>query len=338
MAVDTRNKRKLIVASVAGVGIFLALVWYASPATIWATVKGANFQLIGAAWAVSLFTTVIRTARFSMFVPIGDKLLRAYAVFSLSRFINMSMPFRTGDIAMLAVLKKAQMTRTIAHLLPVWFVLRISDALALAVWFCGAVIFSTLGREYLPLGVALIIVAVCALFFMQHAVAFIPDRLLRNTDNWLIGRLSAVIEGVRESEGVAKRILASLGGLMIWGSLIGSAVLTQMAFGTPLGIEAAFLAAVFAASFSVIPVNAPLAVGTGEIMWAGAMVLVGLPLEVAIPLAISVRLSALAVMLIEATFGGVLLIGLASRAGADMNDTEELLSEGKQGAAYEYTK
>jgi hypothetical protein len=73
-------------------------------------------------------------------------------------------------------------------------------------------------------------------------------------------------------------------------------------------------------------------------MWAGAMVLVGLPLEVAIPLAISVRLSTLAVMVIEGSVGSVLLISLASRTGAEINNAEEFVSEGKKGAAYEYTK
>lgn len=314
--------RKLIVASVAGVAILATLIWYASPSTIWATIRGANFQLILAAWTMSLLTTAVRTARFSIFVPIGDKLLRAYAVFSLSRFVNMSMPFRTGDIAMLAILKKARMTRTIAHLLPIWFLLRVSDALALAVWFCGAVIFSTLGREYLPVGVALIIGATCALFFMQHALVLVPDRLLSDKDNWVVNRLAAVIEGVRESEGVAKRIMASLGGLLIWGFLIGSAVLTQIAFDTPLSLEMAFLAAVFAAAFSIIPINAPLAVGTGEIIWVGAMMIAGLPLETAIPLAISIRVSTVSVLIIEGVLGGGILLGLSS--SSRIGDTEKL--------------
>ena len=324
MEVNTRNVRKLVVASFAGVAILAVLIWYASPSTIWATLKGANFQLILAAWAMSLFTTVVRTARFSLFVPIGDKLIRAYAVFSLSRFVNMSMPFRTGDIAMLVILKKAQMTRTIAHLLPVWLVLRLSDALALAVWFCGAVIFSTLGREYLPVGVTLIVVAICGLFFIQHALGLIPDRMLRDRDNWVFNRLAAVIEGVRESEGVAKRILASVGGLIIWGLLIGSAVVTQIAFDTPLKLEMAFLAAVFAAAFSIIPINAPLAVGTGEVIWTGAMMIAGLPLEAAIPLAISIRVSTVSVMLIEGTLGGGLLLSMSANGRVTDGDVTEM--------------
>jgi uncharacterized membrane protein YbhN (UPF0104 family) len=159
---------------------------------------------------------------------------------------------------------------------------------------------------------------------MQHAIAFVPDRLLRNTDNWFVGRLAAVIEGMRESGGVGKRILATAAGLIIWGLLIGSAVLTQIAFGTPLDIETAFLAAVFAAAFSIIPINAPLAVGTGEIIWTAAMVIVGLPLETAIPLAISVRVSTVSVMIIEGALGGGLLLSMSAASRAAAAETTEI--------------
>lgn len=305
-----------------GVLLFAALVWYASPGKILAMFKTADYRLILTAWAVRILATVVRTARFSLFVRIRGNVFRAFAVFSFGRLLNMALPFRTGDFAMLAVLKRAQFAPTIAHLLPVWLLLRVTDALALAVWFSAAVALSTFGRQYLPAGITVIVIALCTLFFLHYAIHLVPRRFLENRSNWLVGRLAAIVDGVRASEGTVKRILASLAGLLIWGLLVLSAVLAQLAFFTPLDLQSAVLAAVFVYAFSVIPVNAPLGVGTGEVMWSAAMVLVGVPLETAVPLAIGVRISMLAMLIIEGALGGLLLSWLQRASEPAVGDAK----------------
>jgi uncharacterized membrane protein YbhN (UPF0104 family) len=308
MGAETGNKRKIFVTSLIGILLLAFLIWYASPSKVFETLKGADFRLIVAAWVTTIIATIARTIRFAIFVHIRRMLLRTYAVFSVARLLNLALPFRTGDLAMLALLKRVGLARSIAHLLPVWLLLRTTDALALATWFCGAVALSTIGREYLPAGISIVIIAFFALFLMHYAVDLVPRKMLQKPDNWFALRFAAVAEGVRSAEGTSKRVFAILTGLLIWGLLLGSATLSQMAFSTPLDMRSALLAATLVFSFSILPIHAPPGVGTGEVMWSTAMVLVGVPLEDAVPIAIGVRMSALAILFIEAATGGFLML------------------------------
>jgi uncharacterized membrane protein YbhN (UPF0104 family) len=112
--------------------------------------------------------------------------------------------------------------------------------------------------------------------------------------------------------------------LLLWASLLLAMVASQFALNTPLTLSDAGVAAVIVLSASVLPIHAPLGIGTGDAVWAVVMTLFGVPGPQAVAMAVGIRLLTLTAIAIEALVGvwlvrqeGFSLKTLLARASAD---------------------
>lgn len=287
----------------AGASILGFMVWYVSPAELYAVVARGNVSLILIACLISLSSTLLRTYRFLLFFPTGENFARAYSVFSLSRFLNLAFPFRTGDVAVLAILKKNRLSPSIAETAPVWMVLKVSDALAITIWFSAIVGMSAFADRYFAFGAIAVVGALGLMVGLQFAPSLLSKRSSVPPTGWLGSRLAAVLDGFAHMGGSLQKFQAIGLSLIIWGMLISTSVLMQIAFSTPLSIGNAALATALVLAASLLPVHTPLGIGTGEAVWVAVLVMIGLPLKEALPLALALRFASLGILFLEALIG-----------------------------------
>ncbi len=287
----------------AGVSVLGFMVWYVSPAKLFAVLAEGNLTLIVVACAVSLSSTLLRTYRYLVFFSAGQHFARAYSIFSLSRFLNLAFPFRTGDLAILAILKKNRLSPSIAETAPVWMVLKVADALAITIWFSVIVGMSALSERYLAFGALAVVGALGLMVVLQFAPSLLAGQRRSPSTGWIGSRLGALLDGVEHMGGTLQKFQAIGLSLIIWGMLISTSVLMQTAFSTPLSIGETALATALVLAVSLLPVHTPLGIGTGEAIWVAVMVMIGMPLEEALPLALAIRLASLGVLFLEAMVG-----------------------------------
>ncbi|MEM7502620.1 MAG: lysylphosphatidylglycerol synthase transmembrane domain-containing protein [Pseudomonadota bacterium] len=287
----------------AGASVLGLMVWFVPPGQLFAVLATGNGSLIAVACAVSLSSTLLRTYRYLVFFSADDRFARAYSVFSLSRFLNLAFPFRTGDLAVLAILKRNRLSPSIAETAPVWMVLKAADALAITIWFSVIVGMSAFAERYFAFGAVAVIGALGLMVGLQFAPSLLSGRRRARAGGWVGSRLEALLDGLEHMGGTVQKFQAIGLSLIIWGMLISTSVLMQTAFSTPLSTGDAALVTVLVLAVSLLPVHAPLGIGTGEAIWVAVMVMIGVPLEEALPLAIAIRLASLGVLFLEALVG-----------------------------------
>jgi uncharacterized membrane protein YbhN (UPF0104 family) len=288
-------------ATLVGISALGVLIWYASPARLLEVLRQTRPDFVALSWGITFLATAFRTWRYALFLPVSGKVRVAYGVFSLSRLLNLTLPFRTGEIVVLALLKRTGLAPTIAESIPVWAALRIGDVVALSAWFCVIAGIGVLGHQYEVIGWTALGLALGAL-----AVLFFGARWLRldvRLDGWIGGRVSAVVAGFKFL-GAARRQVGALGlSLLLWATLLLSMVVAQFALNTPLAATDMAVVAVIALSASVLPINAPLGIGTGDAVWAVVLALFGVPGPQAIAIALGIRLILLSAVSLEALVG-----------------------------------
>jgi hypothetical protein len=137
--------------------------------------RQTRLEYVALSWGITFLATAFRTWRYGLFLPLSGKVRVAYGVFSISRLLNLALPFRTGELVVLALLKRTALAPSIAESLPVWAVLRIGDIAALAAWFCLLVGISVLGREYEVVGwtaLAIALASIALLYYGPRLVRF----------------------------------------------------------------------------------------------------------------------------------------------------------------------
>jgi hypothetical protein len=301
MHAASRRSLRLWLATLVGLGALVVLIWYASPVRIWEVLRQTKPDFVLLSWGIGFLATSFRTWRYGLFIPISHKLRLAYGVFSISRLLNIALPFRSGEIVVLALLKKTGLAPTIAESLPVWAVLRIGDFAALSAWFCAIAGISVLGRQYRMVGWTALALALASIALIYIAPRWV--RLDFRFGGWIGDRLRAVAGGFKLLS-TARHQAGALGlSLLLWASLLLAMVASQYALNTPLTLSDASVAAVIVLSASILPINAPLGIGTGDAVWAVVMTLFGIPGPQAVAMALGIRLLMLTAIAIEALVG-----------------------------------
>ena len=302
-----RRNTRYWIALVVGVGLFSGLLWYVSPRELWKLIEKVDITFVLLALAVKLVGTIIRTLQFGLFSPKFGRFLTAYGVISLTRLLTIALPFRAGEIVLLTLLKKTKLFPTIAGAIPIWLVIRIGDVIALAALFSVLIGLSPLGQDYGFVGYMALGGAAFALAMMHMAPRLLPADLKMPGNDWVSGRLSTLIDGLRHVRSTNRK-MASVGfGILIWSCLIGMAVSAQAAFNSPFGIWDCALIATFTLGVSMLPINAPMGLGTGETIWATVMVIFGLSLQEAVTLALGIRIVFLAIACFEGIMGFLII-------------------------------
>lgn len=309
-----RIRPAFVVASLVGITLFSAMIWYVSPRGVLDVLGNVNWHYLALAWAVTLIATVFRTLRYALFMPVSHSPLLAYSVFSLSRLINVALPFRTGELATLAVLKRAKLAPAIATTVPSWFVIRVTDVFAVSMWFLLITGTALGNNNYIVVGVLALFVSAAFLLLLQNAHMLVPTSWIGREGNWLSGRIAAVIGGLSHIRSLKKKLLAVGLSLLIWAVLIASLILTQYAFLTPLVPTEAALVSILVMGITLLPVNAPMGIGTGDALWSSVLVFVGLPIHEAVPLALGIRFAIISITVLEGAIGFLLFRSLTQKS------------------------
>ncbi|MCP4326898.1 MAG: flippase-like domain-containing protein [Alphaproteobacteria bacterium] len=309
-----RKWRRAAVLLVVGVAI---LVWLLSQITLadfrnaWARVDWAVLAL---GISFSLSATLVRALRFAVLFESRGNLIRLYGVFAQWRLVNMVLPFKIGEVAALVMLKKYGFAGSIAEAAPTWIVVRVFDLLAILAWFgavlliAGQEMLREVGMEETP--VILAIAAVLAglgLVFAYGLTALGPFG--HDNTSWLAQRARAFRDGVHRINNTRRIAACGILSMLLWGIAIAVPTILQFAFEVPLAALDCLLISLIVLVASMLPVHAPLSLGTGDLIWAGALMLFGLPETEAIVLAISIRLSLIALICLEGGIGTMILLG-----------------------------
>jgi hypothetical protein len=304
---DRRSNSGFWIALIIGIALFGGLLWYVTPAELWRLIQQVDFTFVVLALTVKLGGTVIRTLQFGLFSDISGRFLSTYGIFSLTRLLTIALPFRAGEVILLTLLKRAKLSPTIAGTIPIWVVLRVCDLIALAALFSLFIGLSDVAKEYSSVGYLALGGAALALALLHIGPRFLPVDYEFPGNRWVSGRLNALVDGLRHIQS-GYRKMASVGlAVLIWASLIGMAVAAQLAMMSPFSLWDCALIAAFVLSIAILPINAPLGLGTGETIWATILVIFGLPLQEAVTLALGIRIVILSISCLEGAIGFIIV-------------------------------
>jgi hypothetical protein len=116
---------------------------------------------------------------------------------------------------------------------------------------------------------------------------------------WIRDRLEAFESGMGRAVDRRALTLASVSSASIWLMMVVFATLPQFAFNTPLGLLEAILVSVVVLAFSVLPVHAPLHLGTGDGAWVVALTVAGMNAPQAIAMALAMRFVFMFVVILD---------------------------------------
>ena len=263
-----------------GVVIAVALVGMARPATIAARVAGAQPRGVALAFSAAVLVFLLRGMRLAVVTGARLPLPRAVAVGGVASAAVSLLPLRTGDLALIPLLRAAGVPGTIRGI-SLLVSLRLLDLAGLLVWVLVAAL--ALGGRYgwavLPLVAVPLLVAT--------AVGLALRWLRRMARRWRragglrrrsLGQLLQVRRELREAVRSPFRAGgALLLSISIWGGIWVLTTALVRAMGLAWPASAVLLGVVGASLGAALPLNAFGNFGTLEAGWTAALAALGVP-------------------------------------------------------------
>lgn len=298
----TKKILKLFILA-AGIALFIALFKKTSFTDLKNVFMSTNICFLLIAIITGMASTVFKALRFSCVFPTDGRQIDLYASFAFIRVLNLTFPFKSGELVALGFLKQKKLSPSISETAPAWLCLRVGDVLAIGVWFVVSCYTSTLiaGFDFDPwrvsgtLGIVLALVIVAA--GLASRVQNQPKWL--SQDSWITGRLRALSDGLTHIKTPRLYVRIVWWSLVIWAFLIISTTYAQMAFGSSLSFHNCLFISVIVLAVGVLPVHAPMGLGTEDAVWTGLMVLAGIETHHAIAIALNIRLFILMLVLMD---------------------------------------
>lgn len=322
---QARHQLRTWMMLVIGIVLFSVLLSHISLRELATILSRADVRYLCAAIFAGLAATVFRTIRYGRFFPVQGRWLKLYGAFAFIRLINFVLPFRSGEVVSLGMLKQHQLSPSIAETAPVWLLLRVTDVVALSIWVAIVLgILSFPGRfdekvqwagwVLMVISVGLVVAMVCLPLWASRLRA-------KASYSWLSQRLCAFKVGLDRVCGIRVFLRTMFLAVLIWGAIVMVSIFAQLTFDTPLNLEDSLLASVAVLAISLLPIHAPLAIGTIDAAWVGVMTMLGVDPPLAIGLAIGVRLVIVSLMIIDGLLGFFLLLVHANRSSASRGRT-----------------
>ena len=299
---------KFWIPALIGLLIFFIFASHASISEVKGMMEAAEFWYLVPALVLAFAGTSLRAIRFYLFVPSPGREIDLYAAFALIRSANYILPFRSGELVALYLLKRWRFAPTMGELSPTWILFRICDLSGLIILFAVAFAASQkLAQQYeasIEVLVAATGVGILLVGLFPFLARIAAERLehLRGPGR-LIGLLRSTALGLNRVQSYRETSLA-----LIVAILISSANAAIMVCGLKLaGVaiswsEAAFIS-ITVMAINLLPIRAPLGLGTGEAIWAGVLLLFGFGAGSAIAAAVGVRLVLMSVILVDGVIG-----------------------------------
>jgi uncharacterized membrane protein YbhN (UPF0104 family) len=292
---------------VVGLILFAVLMAQVSWAEFGRVLSRVEYIYVAVALVLGLITNMFRVLRFNYLYPVQGRWLDAYSVFALYRFINYVLPFHSGELVALGMLKQRKLVSTVAETSAGWFLMRVCDlvALLLLVTVVGAMNFSTVVADPNFTWVYITIALIAGTLFL--AIPLGGKFLLRQPASdthggWFAHRVRDFVKGL--SRITTPPVMAGTLGfsVLVWVANMYMMVFALLTFHTPLSLSQCAVVVGLALTISLLPVRGPLGLGTGDATWVAALILFDIPAPEAIALALGVRLIQ---MLITGLEGGV---------------------------------
>jgi uncharacterized membrane protein YbhN (UPF0104 family) len=295
-----------------GLGLFVFLITRVSLVEIVDVFTHVNIKYLLAACFVGLSATMIRALRYEYFFPASGRMLQLYGTFALMRVLYYILPFNSGELVNLGLLKKYRFSPSIAETSPIWFLIRVTDVIALTFFFSLALAFAPIKNDlyggmrsfrWLIYGISIgLILLLLTLPFWIQKISF------KISNKWGLQRLDAIKTGINKNYNPRAFIRTAGIAVIIWSFLITSYIFSQLAFNTPLNLSSCFLSSVTVYCLSLLPINTPLNIGTDEAAWTGVMVMAGINTGQAISIAFSLRVISMLVILTDGLIGTTILM------------------------------
>jgi uncharacterized membrane protein YbhN (UPF0104 family) len=268
----------------------------------------AHYAYVAAALVLALITNVCRVLRFNYLYPVQGRWLDAYSVFALYRLINYVLPFHSGELVVLGMLKQRRFVPTLAETSAGWLLMRVCDLLALLILLtvASAMNFSTVVADPNFTWVYIIIVLMAGTSVL--AVPLGRKFLLRRPaasgtrSGWFTHRFQDFIKGLNRISTLPV-MAGTLGfSMLIWAAHMYMMVCALLTFHPSLTISQCAVVVGIALTVGLLPVRGPLGLGTGDATWTAAFILFDIPAPEAIALALGMRFI---LMLLTGLEGGV---------------------------------
>lgn len=320
---------------IVGITLFVVLLRHISFKEFTEVLSHADMRYLSIAVLAGIASTVVRTIRYGYFFlsRVQSRWLTLYGTFALLRFLYFILPFRSGEFVSLGILKKNQLSPSIAETLPVWMLLRITDLTALSILF--AFVLSVSGSSDIFDGKMqlvrwlLISISTISVVFILWLAKSGRKFGCNYSNNWISKRLFAIRTGLDRLKSFRVFTRTLFFAMLIWGLLLTTSVFAQISFNTPLHYLQCMMVSLIVLSISLLPIHPPMSIGTGETAWVAVMVMTGVPLQQAIPLAISIRLVSVSLILVEGFIG--LILCSANKRNSGGQDLSLIIKNSKPG-------
>lgn len=270
-----------------------------------------NLNFFFIAVTISFVITFIRVIRYKIYFPSLNRWMKLYGGFAFLRLMNIALPFRSGELVFLSILKKYRLAPSIIEAASVWFIIKTTDLLSFSLLFftaMGLVSFSFRAKlDFEWIRWCLVGISGIALIVMIY-LPFIASKISYSDGGGLIIRkIEQFSKGIKKAQNLKTFFITVIISIMIWGAQIIFTTCLQLTFGAPLPLASCLIISVSALAFSLLPIHAPMGIGTGESVWAGLFFVSGIESAQAIAIAINIRLVILMLTLIEGLTGLYLL-------------------------------
>ena len=306
------------------VGLALLLGWVSRVPldALWSVLIHTRPEFVVLAVMLSLLASMVRTLRYGLFFPSHGRWMQLFSAFLAIRLVNSALPLRSGELASIAMLKKSGLAPDIAQTMPVWLLIRVTDVAAVSLWLTAALAISKLGEWGNAMLGAILGVPVVVLAAFAALAVWVSRNSRDHCEGWLAGRFQQLKLGFGRTRSVSAWLRTLVLSLILWGVMIGLATFIQLASRTPLGIFPCLLVSVVVVGASLLPIHAPLGIGTGETVFVATMVLFDISVQEAIPVAIAIRLILLGLLAFEGMVGFSLLVLFRNAPGSARSQEE----------------
>jgi hypothetical protein len=239
----------------------------------------------------------------------------ATGVFGLCGMIQCVLPFRSGEIVLLVMLRRTGIISSVTELLPRWFLLRVLDVIVLGVLVLISSVLFSLPAALASFGATAGWVALMTIAVLAATLLFASIVSGKATNSRPKGLFSTTLWRVRRGLAAIadRRILvqACVWTCLTWLWMTCAVTSLYLAVPTALTISGAWCATLLVQMILIVPLQAPLGIGTAHAIQVAVLLAFGLDYSCSIALAIAVH----GVMVLTITIQGVLGYLLLKLAG-----------------------
>lgn len=304
---------RLVVTLAIGLGLITWLLWQVNIHELQQALTHVQYPLLAAGIIGNLLTPFLRSERFRQFYHIEGKRREVTGILGQYGLLNMLLPLRAGDIAMLGVLKVRRVVPSIAEALPRWIVLRVGDLAAVLAIFLVTALFVSFHSDLetwiwaARIGAAaLVALGIITLVWLKK----LPDAAETSPEGFVAGRIWALRRGLTGLHHTSTLLVMFGWSFLIWAWHASLLAIEYAAFGLPLEAQQLWAVSVAILAISILPIHAPLAIGTLHALQVGLLQLFDIPLPAALATAIGIHAAMVITVVAQGLLGTLLLTKL----------------------------